>query len=721
MPDFHSNFQSYFTEEERRSELYRILAMIGVNIEKTVYEELNAEIRRATEAIVFPDQKLRSWLAFFLTPVRNVISARGNGRIVVTNAKEGFTISAGSMILGKNGKGYQLNEDLTLAGTGDSLPFSFIQGTESSHTTAYSEFISIPVVGVDLSSVKVTVAGKELPLVLPFPSYSQNIMTNFGSLLDLTSTTKNIVLDYLTNKLADIESSVSSLDPEEQAGIYSSVNEIISFVGDKLVGISQDDADTVLKALGSNLNGLDSLWSATTEVSVRPYNGFFPFYYNNTLYIKIYPGVDVDVPDHQEAIVTYRVSDGALGNIGKDQFREFDSSIEAGGELVEYELSNDVVTNGVNPPSHAELANLLRRRFFSSTHVSSVPEYTSWFLSQPGVGDCMVVSDFERWRMSGRTEFTGEDITGTVDVYLVRDNGSVVIPNTVNDKAFTDSLLTELDAVRDIAFIDFRPSEIFWHFYTVQFKTSINDKEFISYASSALNTIYSVEWVKQNGTSLYKALDLEYVTREVKGVFEPSGLRVVPYHYYEVPYLMGTTPELVGTSKMSFQHYHGEKPGGWYEYWTWDEDEGAFGYKDPLGKFIYEPFAVFREYLSVAGVCNIYRYKKKYLYVNGDPYGWDWSELYGNTVSSNVGSRDTILLGSMNSIKFDLPADLFEVPGVLRCFWCIENDGVMPVGGSTVGDFGVRKLPVSVPGNNFDYKDSSNTFFGEGVRFEKYF
>ena len=101
MSDFHSQFQSYFTAEERGSELYQILATIGVNVEKTILEEINAEIRRSTEATVFTDQKLRSWLSAFLMPVRNLISARGSGRMVITNAGTGAipTLPAGSIQL----------------------------------------------------------------------------------------------------------------------------------------------------------------------------------------------------------------------------------------------------------------------------------------------------------------------------------------------------------------------------------------------------------------------------------------------------------------------------------------------------------------------------------------------------------------------------------------------------------------------------------------------
>ena len=100
MSDFHSQFQSYFTAEERGSELYQILATIGVNVEKTIREEINARPSYPSEATVFTDQKLRSWLAAFLMPVRNLISARGSGRMVITSAGTCAipTLPAGSIL-----------------------------------------------------------------------------------------------------------------------------------------------------------------------------------------------------------------------------------------------------------------------------------------------------------------------------------------------------------------------------------------------------------------------------------------------------------------------------------------------------------------------------------------------------------------------------------------------------------------------------------------------
>ena len=42
---FLSEFEAFFTTEEKDSEIFKILSMIGVNTEKAILEEMNAEIQ----------------------------------------------------------------------------------------------------------------------------------------------------------------------------------------------------------------------------------------------------------------------------------------------------------------------------------------------------------------------------------------------------------------------------------------------------------------------------------------------------------------------------------------------------------------------------------------------------------------------------------------------------------------------------------------------------
>lgn len=689
MSDFLANFRSFFSEEERKSELYRILASIGVNTEKAILEELNAEIRRSTEASVFSENKLRSWLAFFLTPVRNVVSASGFGRAVVTSIEGSdltfATVAAGSVISGSNGMQYQIQEDLTL-NLGCSTPFTFIQGTESTYNTTYSEFIAIPVSGdVDLSDIKVFLNGSlvSLPLVPSFPSFPEDLSKLFPSLsVDMSS----IMAGYAGYA-------------GDASGDFSLWNPLI--------------------------NNLKSLWDSVQAVSIRPVSGFFPFLFNNTLFIKIFPGgylgSDNYVPDPsgQPVSVRYRISNGAFGNLKKNQLESFSSAITTSdGGTVAVDLFNEDTANGVNAPSHAELVNLFRRRCYASSHVSSIPEYTTWFLSQPEVGDCLVISDFERWRLSGKATSSGFDIKGFVEVYLVDSFGNPIVPREQAADPYSDfiqGLENKLEGVRDLAFLKYEAPVVYWHFFVVQFRSVSSETEFIANASTVLSNLYSLSWVQSNGSSLFRDLDMDNITNAIRGDFNISGLRVFPYHYYEL-----SNSFFSASSKfVLFSHYFGEKAGGWYEYWERDENGDLGSYvRDSNDLLSFDsagvitngflkgiPHALYKEFVDPVGVCHIYRYSKRFIYNDkGIVSSWAWSTLWSSPESSEVGSRKN------GAITFDMKG---LAPGVLRCFWSIANEGSIPVGNSLTSGFGIRKLPSehSVLTNG--------TFFGESARFEK--
>jgi len=674
MSDFLTNFRSLFSEEERNSELYRILATIGVNTEKTILEELNAEIRRSAEITLFSEDRLRSWLSFFLTPVRNAVSATGFGRVVVNSIDGGrssfATVKAGSIVIGSNGMEYQIQNDLSLY-LGGSTPFTFVQGTESSFSTRYSEFIAIPIKtgSVDLSYVRVFMDGTEVPLVSSFPEYPVDLETVFP---DLSST--------VTNYIGGVVNKVSVWNPL--------------------------------------LNNIESLWDSVKGVSIRPQCGFFPFFFNNTLFIKIYSGGSlgsfnyVADPSNKSVEVVYRISDGAFGNLGKNQLESFKDSIstEDGGS-VSVTLYNDETVNGANSPSRAELVNSLRRRFFASSHVSSVPEYTTWFLSQPTIGDCLVVSDFERWRLQGKKTFTGFDISGAVDVYLIDSLGKPIIPRESISSHYS-SLIEELDnklsLVRDIAFLKYETPEEYYHYYVVKYRSVSSEVEFSLNAKNALLDLYSISWVRSNGSSLFRDLSTDYVTKAIAGDSDISGLRVSPYHYHE-------HYNDVFFSESAYvvfiEHYYGEKAGGWYEYWEMD-DSGELGHfegreNNELTDFVIgTPCALYKEYVDLFGVCTIYRYHVEPTLDGSEVVGWHWGDLWSNdTALSRAGGRFD------GKISFDFCG---LARGVLRCFWCLENEGLIPVGGNSSSSFGIRKLPSEAS------VEDGSCYFGEAVRFEKY-
>lgn len=633
--DFLTNFRSFFTDEEQKSELYRILASLGVNTEKAILEELNAEIRRSTEISVFNENKIRSWLAFFLSPVRNVVSASGFGHVVMNSAdgsSDSFaSIPKGVLITGTNGKEYQIQHDILLS-LGASTPFSFVQGEESMSQGVYNDFIAIPVPSgmVDLSYTRVIMGDLTIPLVHSFP---------------------------------------------------------------------ESPADFA--------------------VSISPSSGFFPFFFNNTLFIKIFsggfPSDSNYVPDPKGKFITvfYRVSDGEAGNIKQNQFKGLSNYTIKTGDSCDVSVTfyNDAAMNGVNSPTRAELVNLLRRRFYAFTSVSSLPEYTTWFLSQPLVGDCLVMSDHERWRLSNYANTQDFNITGSLDVYLVDKNGIPIHPKesvSSDYNTYVQDLENELIKVRDLAFVRYESPVVYWHFFVVQFISTFSDVEFKDNAVSAIRNLYSLSWARDNNLSLFRALDTKFILDALTGSSNVSGLRIIPYHYREVYHSSGVN------SSLYLSCFKGEKAGGWYEFY----EESS----DPLHKFGSVPYSIYREFVGVDGYCFIYEYNVD-TFLNADgSMGWSWSSIKTTSEGEpkSVGSR-------FNEV---VSFDMATLPtGVLRCFWLVKNEGSVSVGNSVNSGFGIRKLPdvasLAIKDEELSSKKSPNwgfssgTFFGEFIRFEK--
>ena len=670
---FLSEFEAFFTPEEQESELFKIQSMIGVNEEKAILEELNAEVRRNTELLAFPDDRLRSWLAALLRRVRNVVSARGYGKLALLPAPGAspVTIPGGSEISARNGKSYQLVGDLVLP-PGGSARFRFIQGEVKAAEGDYDEIIAIPALGVDLEGLQVFLEGDPVPPVPEMPSTAGTAYDGLG---------------YLSEYL---------IDQLRQAYGNNPGDPNLSVVCGAL-GLSPESEP-------SELGVPEAYWleeglqRAMKMSYIRPQNGYFAFYYSGTLFIKIYRGDSVGDPKGKRYVVLYRVSDGASGNMGPDQLDSFEGVPAL--DAVEYELSNDVVRNGVEAPTHVELVNLLREKFFVTTNVASVPEYTAWFLARPEIGDCQVLSDYERWRISG-SAMVSLKYTGAVEVYLMGLDGKDLVRESLEEAGLIgggdaegaivsggdgnlrqsggDEILSgpikvldeDLCRVRDIAIIQYKTYQVFQHCFTVQYSSALDDIAFRGFAASTLRDFYDLKFAKTMGFSLFQPLDLELVQKALGGRHSPVGLRVNPYHYQESAI---TVPNAVKV----LQAYHGEIGGGWYEYW---EDPGDI-----------QPRRVFREFLHKDGSSSIYEFDE-------GAAGVSWSSQF--IPGEAVGGRSA---GGVISFK----ASAFPVEGVLRCFWAIKNQGMVPVGANEPLEFGARALP------------SESLFADKGIRFEKY-
>jgi hypothetical protein len=599
---FQEQFESFFTSEERESEIYKILSIIGVNTEKTILEEIDKEMRHATELMTFGEAKLRSWLAYFLRRVRNVSSARGICTISIPDDPDvtaPVVFQAGQMIRGSNGKMYQLMNTVTL-NRGQSQSAEVVQGSMAEDTGTYSEFIMVPqVVGVDIDDVEVLLNGV-------------------------------------------------SVSPVQEAFMP----------GDPSYGY------------------------------IKPLNGFYAFYHSEKLFVKIFRGDDVREVVSLPYTVRYRVSDGVYGNLGQNGLEAFvdDMGLDPNShEPIPYYITNEPITGGANPPDRAELVNMLRQKFFVTTNVASVPEYSRWFLSQPSVGDCVVVSDFSKAMKEGVAS-----VSGLVDVFLLDHQKNVFTEWNTGEVGVPGPLRQELNKVRDLAEVRFRRATRVLNFFLVQYRSTSNDALFMADAVDALRNFYTLSILRQNGMSLFDDLDVELVHVVLGQLHSPAGLRVIPHHYleYSIPVSFNGRVPLTG--------YTGEAVGGgWYELW---EVTGS-------GDLTNEVLAYsFKEFIQPNGDILIFE-------VDGRLEGeiFRYTEAIGSSVGSREGSIINIYLSYL-----DLALDTGSV-WKMCCFWPIEKQGTLPVGVEmnelvSVDDYvvGYRDIGV-VPGRS-----------REGVVFEKY-
>ena len=162
--------------------------------------------------------------------------------------------------------------------------------------------------------------------------------------------------------------------------------------------------------------------------------------------------------------------------------------------------------------------------------------------------------------MSGRVGYTGEDITGVVDVYLL-DNDMEDMANrscrgSLRDCNDDDCLWHKLDRrllpFRDIAFLEYKRVTEFYHFFVVQYRAAFGDSVFTDHPAieEAIKSLYSKAYVQSTDSSLFRDLDMEEVYSAARGVSEAAGLRILPYHYYERRYGWDAEDDLDSDSVM---------------------------------------------------------------------------------------------------------------------------------------------------------------------------
>ncbi len=293
--------------------------------------------------------------------------------------------------------------------------------------------------------------------------------------------------------------------------------------------------------------------------SILPYDGFWAFFENGRLVIKIYKGPTTPDPEGQKYSIVYWTCEGVEGNTPLNSIRGYrDVLYDNLGAEVAYSITNPAIINGASSPQKLDLVNLLRKTFYVQTNVASVPEYRRWFLTQPEVGDCNVQSDYTKWLETGNT-----NITGIVDVYVANTQGEPLAPDQLI------SLQDRLQEVKDIALVQFKDFADVYHYFDFIFYSSNEEKTFTDAVNLIFQNFYDVTYNREEGLSNFKPLNLDLVIEKIPKTYSFEGITINGFYYKEI----------INTSDVSsllFTTFSEAVPGGRYELWVDDVKTVSF-------------------------------------------------------------------------------------------------------------------------------------------------
>lgn len=620
---FLTQFSKYFSAEQQETELYALWSQIGVNTEKTFLEEQEAKNTELSDINNFSEDTMRSWLGFFLEKVPYRTSATTQVTVAMNGKFKQTTIPRYSELSTDDGKIYTLMNEMILS-EGDVRTSTAVQGKRVTERGTYSTLIKVQATNPDLTYLSVSVDGKEIPEVSYETSYD-NLMFQ-GSWKPTNEKDHSFGGTPFLQDAYGVKGAFYTVIADGSAK-FSEDGITIEFRKGDLVVF--DGKNWQLSLKNNNLSPIQFMGTYAV-----PRNGYFSYYYNDYLYIKIFTGDSVDNPEGKEYEVNYISSDGVQGEIDANTLSFVDTFEDINENVVDFEISNTDSTTAVNQPSVGKLGLYLKKRLYSSINVSSVPEYTAWFRAQPEVGDCMVLSDYERYVRGGKKEL---NVTGIVDIYLVDPNGDPLHPETI------DELLERLEPFKDVAVV--RVSEFTEVKNFIEFKyTSTSSKDsFEQYVKSTASQYYILSYLQSTNLSIFDSLDLTAVLKDIleNSPYVSTGLTVKGYHYYE-----RTVNEL--SKKISISSYSDEKPG--------------------TGKY-------------------------ELILPDGTIYHFIETEIAGTDVSAMIYCVENPSIGEIGNHTeqlVDVNLSLFEWTGdaIFKCYWGMRNEGILSVGINN----GMRKL-----------------------------
>ena len=620
---FLNQFSTYFDSQEKQTELYALWSAIGVNMEKAFLEEQNKINAEFTDINNFSDNTMRSWLAFFLQKIPYRTSATSQVTVSIISEDSKITrIPKYDQLTTDEGVIYTLYDSISLI-KGDKRTVTAVQGKRITETGVYNSLIKIQANNPDLSYIEVKLNGVEIPPVSYETSYDQ--LSYLGSWKPQSEEDKEWGgTPFIQNNFG------------KKGQWYTVIADGITRFSEESIPVEFRKGDVVVYD-GYNwqrsfaTNKLEPIQFANTYAVPR--NGYFAYYYNNYLYIKIFSGTEVSNPNGQPYEVNYIQSDGIQGQIGANTLSFVSSYEDIDENPVNLEVKNTESTAAVNEPSTGKLGLYLKQRLYSSINVSSVPEYTAWFNAQPEVGDCLVLSDYEKYVRAGKPSFFSP--SGVVDVFLVGTDGKPLTPE------LQEELLDRIEPFKDIAVLhitDFTPVQQYLKF---EYTTSTNEGAFEQFVQATATQYYNLNYLQSKNSSIFNNLDLASIIEDIQqnSPYTSTGLIVKGYHYKEVT---------VTTKVMSFESYSNKRPGrGWY-----DLIGVIINSEDPDDRT--EVRYHFEEIEQAGSITSCM--------------------IYGeNNISEAVGSH----VGTLVSI--DLSAYDFT-EATLQCYWGMENEGILSIG-----------------------------------------
>ena len=544
---FLQQFSTYFTAEEKKTELYALWSAIGTNTEKAILEEQTKLNNSQIDINSFDEDTTRSWLAYFLhkTPYRT--SAKCS-LTVTLKSNTGLThIPKYTVLRTEGGKKYIQLDDLYLV-KDTSRTITVVEGSRIVETGTYSTMIKVKAVNPDMDYISLSINGEEVPPASWDTSYDS--------------------LSYKGSWSPFGEGSLYG-SPELKDG-NGNKGEFYTVIADGVVRFSEQGVVHEFKKgdlvvfdgnywqRSAYTNQLQPLQFQNTYVI--PHNVYFAYYYGGYLYVKVYLGPLVHNPEGMDYELSYISSSGVQGRIDANTLEYGQTFYDVDENESDIEVSNTASTIGVNEPGIGKLGLYLKHRLYSGINISSVPEYTSWFMGQPEVGDVMVLGDWERYLKAGEIDLK---YTNMVYVYLVDASGEVMDSQTVK------ILFDRIKPYKDIAVLKSEPFREIKHYVICTFTGADNPDAFVPYAKAEVGLHYDLDYMHRHGYSLFNDLDMTKVYQSFLDDKTQNfrGLTLNGYHF--------DSRVVSNTSKsVTLESFEGEKLGdGFYELEIYDGDE----------------------------------------------------------------------------------------------------------------------------------------------------